>query len=443
MSYWGLWMEDETLIPELNDKTITKFNYGDSSATTNYTAHVAPGKATLRKANAASLAEFNTMEFYGWIDHPSPDYGFPNDGTNTFDTWLIRVNGEAFEVTGGVNWGTGNGPTITSLTPETIDMSSWPDGHSIWLWSDALGGNVVFTKDSTLGNKVVFYQQEFIYPSDIGSLSGDTNSITLHCYDRCPKGGLTQTAIEAMTSQEDLYYTQGWHTYTLVYSSGVITLRDSSAGDAHVSIADLDLTSLGMDWGLQSGEMVRDNSALLTDPWMIYQASETFRWETGSQNWNRMVTVTDANGATVTLDKPLQFTYVVDAADVLNASEATAFGGKTLLLEYGGDGSLWGFPWAPMDSSCTSNDCRWIPGVNLKNGTELGPDSDSNGYPDFVVKALEREQTMNAGGDCSGLSIGGVSLTLPTGSDLGSVAHTWAQRPIVTDAPAVIEGVVQ
>jgi len=74
-------------------------------------------------------------------------------------------------------------------------------------------------------------------------------------------------------------------------------------------------------------------------------------------------------------------------------------------------------------------------------------DVDGNQY---VVKEIEGEQAMkpDTSGGCSSLNVdslftGPGSLALPTISDIGTVSFTWADRPAVTDPPAVIEGDVQ
>ncbi|MCU7812238.1 MAG: hypothetical protein KZQ77_13515 [Candidatus Thiodiazotropha sp. (ex Notomyrtea botanica)] len=64
----------------------------------------------------------------------------------------------------------------------------------------------------------------------------------------------------------------------------------------------------------------------------------------------------------------------------------------------------------------------------------------------YILLPMESEQTMNevALSDCNnaGLDVSGVSLSLPN-AVAGSVNFNWSDRPQVTAAPAVIEGVLQ
>jgi hypothetical protein len=171
----------------------------------------------------------------------------------------------------------------------------------------------------------------------------------------------------------------------------------------------------------------------------------TFRWETGSNEWNKLITVSDSNGI-VRFDKPLQFNYTLEAGDEANG-DPSGNAGKTFLLEYGGNGELWGFPWQPEAGCDTSTEqCRWYSAVTLKNGVQL-TDGDGN---NFVVKQIEREQNMqevSLSPNCDALNAANLfsdpAMTLPTTSDINSVSFSLADKPVVTDAPAVIEGELQ
>ena len=64
----------------------------------------------------------------------------------------------------------------------------------------------------------------------------------------------------------------------------------------------------------------------------------------------------------------------------------------------------------------------------------------------YLVLPMESEQTMQevALSNCtgSGLDVSSVSLSLPN-SVAGGVNFAWSDKPLVSDAPAVIEGEVQ
>jgi hypothetical protein len=87
---------------------------------------------------------------------------------------------------------------------------------------------------------------------------------------------------------------------------------------------------------------------------------------------------------------------------------------------------------------------RWYPAVTLADGVVL-----SSGDNDFVVKAVEKEQSMREvdTAECAGLdanaALTDVSLALPGIDEIGAVSFSLADRPTVTGPPAVIEGEVQ
>jgi hypothetical protein len=145
--------------------------------------------------------------------------------------------------------------------------------------------------------------------------------------------------------------------------------------------------------------------------------------------------VTDAQGNYTTFDPPLSFTYTHSTANDANGD--SSHNNKKFLLNYGGPGELWGFPWEE-----DADNQRWYSAVTLADGVEL-----DNG--NYVVKAIEKEQTMQVQdlSVCSALNIDVIltdpALALPTANDIGDVSHTLAGKPVVTAAPAVVEGELQ
>ncbi len=438
VGYHGVWTENGTL----NDgASITRFDYATDS-TTDYTANVSAGKLIRRTANSALLNSFQGDEFQFWGQHPT---------LNIHDQWLVTVNGSnQFEIIGTFSWGD-NGPESSTTIdhdgdPGTAEVAvaatlSPGNGENIWLWSDALGGNVVYVHDSSVaaGSRTVkFYGEEFVSPADAQLFPSGISSVTLYCYDRCLMGGLTQNDVNAAGSDYDLYYSYAGapRLYTLSTANGKLTLTDNSNGQ-EVSTVGLDLSGIGYDWGINTGDMLTSPLANPSEPWLVYDQAITLRWETGNNDWNRLVTVRDAQGNVLSFDRPVQFNYTHITAN--DANNDSSYDGKKLFLEYGGNGELWGFPWTE-----DSETHRWHAAVTLKDGIIL-TDGANNTY---LVKAVEKEQTMkddNAG--CSSLNINSLftdsSLELPDASDIGAVSITLNQKPVVTDAPKVIEGEIQ
>jgi hypothetical protein len=217
---------------------------------------------------------------------------------------------------------------------------------------------------------------------------------------------------------------------------GKVVLTDDS-NDSVVSATTLDMADLGNDWGINTGEMLTEPLADPSQPWLAFDSAVTYRWESGSNPWNVVITATDSDGVPVDFDRPLSFQYVHSTEN--DANSRADYDGKRFMLDYGGAGNLHGFPWVE-----DGNTMRWYPAVTLADGVIL-----SNGDNEFVVKAVEKEQSMReidvAG--CVGLdasaALTDASLALPDIDDIGTVSFTLADRPTVAGPPAVIDGEVQ
>jgi len=438
VGYHGVWSELGALA---DGATITEFDY-ETDSTIEHTVNVAPGKMIRRTANNELLSGFQGDEFQFWGDHPT---------LNIFGQWVVSIDGNNdLQITGSFNWGD-TGPEISATVdhdndPGTAEVSavaslSLNNNEHVWLWSDALGGNVAYVHDNSIAaadRSVTFYGEEFVLPADSILFPGSTSSVTLFCYERCLKGGLTQSDVDNASSEMDLYYSYAGtpFQYTLSTTNGKIVLTDNSNSSAVVSADTLDISSLGNDWGINTGEMLTSQLANAAEPWLVFDETVSYRWETGNNDWNKMITVSDSMGNISTFDRPLQFSYTHSTANDANTS--SSYNGKKFFLEYGGVGELWGFPW---EEDIETN--RWYSAVTLADGAQL-----TNGSNTFAVKAIEKEQTMrddNAG--CNGLNVSTLltdpALTLPTAADIGTVSINLAGKPNVTAAPAVIDGELQ
>ncbi len=421
VGYYGVWTEGETT--PADGTVITQMDFA-SGTSTEYTLNVSPGKLIRRAANTLPLSGLVGERLYYWGHNPD---------TDTFGKWEVQVSVDGkFEIVGSVVFQS-VGPMITPAAG-IVDITPTVAGQNLWLWSDSLGGNIVYVYDpAALTPVVTVYAEWFVYPNDAALFGG--GSITLHCFDRCLKGGLTTEDVAAMSTESELYYaTNGAdHTYTLASSGGKLLLRDN-ANDAVVDASALDLDRLNHEWGVQSGEMLTDVSGIV-NPWDVYNQPVSYRWETGNNHWNQSVVVTDSGGTPVSFDKPLQFQYTVDAGDDFNNDDHA---GKTFFVQYGGPGNLWGFPWVEnSDAKFT----RWYPQVNLRKGVELKDGADT-----FVVKPTEMEQTLVSvdAAECGSLSLGSADNLSLLNAPATTVDFGWSDRPSpATDTPAVVEGVLQ
>ncbi|MBI3774633.1 MAG: hypothetical protein HY273_03615 [Gammaproteobacteria bacterium] len=97
---------------------------------------------------------------------------------------------------------------------------------------------------------------------------------------------------------------------------------------------------------------------------------------------------------------------------------------------------MWGFPWVDDTNG------RWHASITLADQAIL-----TDGTSNFVIKGMEKEQTMKDQDIslCSALSVSGLASTLPlpTATDIGTISFSLSDKPVVTAAPAVIEGELQ
>ncbi len=443
IGFWGPWLEDGSTLAD--GTTIVRDAFGPGATEESYTVHVSDGKLTHRMRQEVPITQVVGQQLWYWGPYPlSPsDPNYDSSLANN-DQWAMEVDGTTydFQIVGSVTWSENGPPSVTPLS-QPIVVTPQTDGETLYFGADGLGGGGRYVHDSTVApaDRVITVDvEEQVALDDPMLANGGT---TLYCYDRCIKGGLTQADIDAMTSEQDLYYstfdpTTGQlapHAYTAQVVNGKLTLSDDNG---EVSLNGLDLSPLGITWGLQTGDLVPDTTGI-TDPWMVFSLPEAYRWTTSSNDWDHAFSLVDASGNPVTFDQPLHFSYTLEAADEENG-DPNGLAGTAFMLDYDGPGELHGFPW--FQDPVTQ---RWYSQVTLKSGVLL-TDLDGN---QFVVKQVDGEQAMreDTSGGCDTLNVDSLfadpALTLPTPADIGDVSFTWDDRPTVTDAPAVIEGEIQ
>lgn len=146
-----------------------------------------------------------------------------------------------------------------------------------------------------------------------------------------------------------------------------------------------------------------------------------------------------------TFDPPINFNKTAQTSTVQTAMGTNSY------LQYYGPRDLYGLPWLCSTDDVnyvvnTGANCNaatsWRPGAKLIDGTVLT----DIGSTTYVTKAKVTMKVMAlASGSCSALPLTNVATDFPalTAGFIVPVISTWADKPTVTDAPKVIEGVVQ
>jgi hypothetical protein len=228
--------------------------------------------------------------------------------------------------------------------------------------------------------------------------------------------------------------------YHYVFSKADLTLYYDVNGDGSVltpaGLGDGQTINSGPNmWGMQSGSMLTDTSGLVNvyDSW---NQDVFYTYETGPNQWNQYAALVDANSAFVTFDPPIQFTYMHETLN--DANNDPTYDGLHYQLSYGGAGQLFGIPSEQVDTDGDGNPDRFYPVFTIADGILMGPTG-----TEYVVRSIDQELTLALDpGQCGALDVGTVgSLPLPDESDY--TAPDIGTAPVVTDPPAVIEGVTQ
>ncbi|MGR5285704.1 hypothetical protein ACP3V5_10320 [Vibrio maritimus] len=420
VGYWGLWTESGEQFS--NGDTVVRDNDSQQESLTIVTA---PGRLIKNTVNELGLTELAGIDFHYWDDAVYQD--------GNFDQWVVNYSSQQFVKVGKLKWGE-SGPTVTQLdTPIAIALN---DHESLYMYSEQLGGEVKYLSGE---DSITYYQQTFIDGSQSGDAALPNNgTITLNCYDNCPIGTIDAQHIAQYWGENSPFETQHGNAYAFTFSirgDNALTLVSVTSGEPvqfDSSITSSTLESSPHHWGVRTGPMVLSTQSI-SNPWDIYDSNlvqEFYVWETGVNEWNRLTTVRDESGDIVSFERPIQFSYV-HTSDSDRSGDAGEYANQTFMLNYGGNGDLWGLP-----SIKHSDNSHYRAAFSIRDGVVMGGDSQ------YVIKAREIEELMKplASSECSLLTLQDPAVAVPTSvtgsADIGSM-------PAVTGEPAVIAGVTQ
>lgn len=421
VGYWGLWTDSGNM----PSGAVYKVNYDVNPPTkTAVNISQAPGKLWKNQLKEMTLADIGGVKFEFWDSQGTAEVEYDANG----------VSGAGFYKTGTITYGN-NGPQVTSQTPALIDLSGV--GNRLYLWSQQLGGQVsIPVASGSLVNKVFVAVRSLVTPND-GMFDANGNA-ALTCYDRCPKANISLQ--DANTWNGPFLGTGANYSF----SSSDMTLK---TGGVAVKFADgitqSQLQQTQFSSGVQSGVLVTADvaTAITNGTVNLYDGTLTtwYEWETGLESWNQY-TMVSQNGTPITFDEPLKFVLNFDAntmarqnSDGTVPTAMQAYNGQAYLLEYGGNGELWGFP------NVDAGDNRYYPAIALKDGATIS----SNGQ-DYVVKAWDVEKKMAEDvNGCSNLVLENVPGGLPTEINTNLPVNSDATPTNLPEAPSVVNGVIQ
>jgi hypothetical protein len=492
--YWGINFGgfDQSAFAAMPDGRLNAFSSITDKRpnnTTTYDLFKNSGKLTSWSRQTTTLGAMNGVPFNTWGDgcqfvngatganaaSPGGASCAPvsNGGpmSQDFGNWVLRWN-SALQVTRGATTTTGNfeivgmqlcSPgsacvitTFSNPTPVQVGFAHMP----VFGWSDAFGGNLSIpmpaanTPVSGTGthadaDPVHFYTQSTVVPSAAAAL-------TLHCLNNCP----TAASLAAYATGGSPYANSTGQQYgsgssQVNYTFGSTGLLDGTAtpvvlttapsggsGQGDVMSGRLYTFDLAYDATTNACSANGSTSAAYCEPQV---PDHYYTYQTGPNQWDQTTWLTKvSDGSTVAFDAPQNIPFAVPNDAMLYGEWA----GKPIQLQFNGFGNLYGIPGHCVDpqtnqqASCSPS-ARYVPAFALADGTSL-----TMGSRSLLTLALDAELRL-APVSCTtaGLSTASVTATLPTTlpkdpSSPSDPAYI-GTAPVLSSAPAVIDGVLQ
>jgi hypothetical protein len=460
MGYWGLWMPQGVDVP--NGATVQRVEYseGHEPTRTDYTLAKSAGRLMKYTKQTRTLASLDKMHFQVWVGDATTLYSGAPSNTQYEMYWDDHAG--SFKLTGVVDCSNGPCQTNSFDVEKTVAAGFFSTMGGANGWSPSLGGQLFIPLAGVADPvpsgsiNVIYRTQDLVYPSDMPS--------TLYCVRDC----LTASAINAYFSNSaESPFAPGtsnnWQPvgansvvgYTADASSAL--LKDGTGSGITFTNADALQQHPQYQWGLRTGRLVSSMSAAQCPndaahycDWAIDQADVYYQWETGPNQWNQFAALRDGAGQIVAFQAPLSVNYTVPSGAAYGA-----YAGKTIVLQYGGFGELWGIPghcvsrFTNAAVGCDTPDSRYVPAFVIPFDETAGR-VDANGTT-MLVKWLDREIRF-AKKDLSVCT--GAGITLPSGlalpgeaglqdtTDPASSVYIGA-KPVLTDPPRVIQGEVK
>jgi hypothetical protein len=469
VGYYGLWLPQDVLNTIATGAMVQKVSYGSGSATTaDYTLVKTGGKLTKYTKGTKTLAEIDQIRFTFFANSGvAPGTFTAPDAYAQFSSYEMYWDNTntRFVITGKQTCGS-NGCQLANLTaPVTVTSNAyWSTNYPFGIsgWSQSLGGQVSIATSSLSATSVVTYRtQDIVYPSQYTAIGA------LKCIADCPTAsGIT--AFLATTAPTPFGSTANNYGSTPVANLVSYTLDTASGhlidGALQQVVTPSALTGQ-YQGGIRSGRLFAASDAVAVDA--ADGAADTsfnqggvdslatyYVWETGPNSWNQFSAVKDVNGAYVQFDAPLNVNYTVPS-NVSGGPNYGSYAGKTIVLQYGGFGDLWGVPGKCVDpktnalvTDCSTAGARYVPEFAIPFSQTTGVAT--SGSTNYLVKWLDREirfakKTTECG--TAGLTLP-TGVTLPTSAGLKDPSLSTSEvyigaKPTVTSAPRVIQGIVQ
>ncbi len=384
-----------------------------------FTLRRAPGKLIECKRETTPLSTL-VGEVFEWVEPWASGNPLPN-------RYRLAWNGADFDAFEQFD------PSIALWVPIVPFVVSLAQNPVLRLESKRYGRNCT----ARFGDPDLAWYTERVASGDEGWF-GTQGEIQLFGLLDCLRPQLTAAEVEAgdihLPPAQDVTLP---HVYRFAKADRVLRHDDPVLGLRAATLAPNEFPVSGpFVNGMRSGPLVQDLSSLvqLED---IYDVPTYFVWQTGAYEPSHWAGLIDDQGQVVAFDSPLQFGYTHSQAN--DANNDATLDGQQFLLEYRGDGQLFGIPFIPVDTDQDGQPDHDVPLFSIADGVAVGP-----GGIGWVVRAVERELVLlpAAGGPPAGLDPAlADQLVLPDGGfyrtpDIGPV-------PTLGGTPTVVGGEIQ
>lgn len=439
---------------------VSKVDYveGDDPTRTDYTLVRAGGKLTKHTRQTRTLASVDKIRFSTWVGDATGLYTGAESNSQYVMYWDDQAG--AFKVVGRMVCGNNSCTTQDLAAEQSVSPAFWSAQGGVRGWSEVLGGDVFIdlrssgdTVDSSTVN-VIYRTQDIVYPADMPA--------TLYCLRDCPSAATLAGYFSPGAGTESPFEPESFNQFgptatAFTYATDAATAMLTDALGSPVVYTDREAMqhSQNYAWGVRTGRLFSNIAgAQCPDDSSRYCESQIdaldvyYEWETGADAWNQFAAVKDSSGNFVTFDAPLQLNYAVPAGAAYGA-----YAGKTIVLQYGGFGSLWGIPGYCVSSltnepvSCGAEGAREVAAFMIPMDETTG--RVTAGDATYLVKWLNREIrfAVKPSGACASLLLPD-SVELPTAAGLIDPTDEQSSiyigaRPTLTSAPRVIHGEVK
>jgi len=463
LGYYGLQLPTEAMNLLSSGGTVQKAEYGSGNATptqTNYTVVKSGGKLLKFTRRTRTLDQIDGIKFSTFVGNEAPGM-FAGAQSNTQYEMAWDNSSGKFKVTGKMNCSNNGCQNEPLQTVQEVDPQFWQSRGGVQGFSQSLGGEVFVALQgasfpvNSSAISVVYRTQDLVYPSQLPAqlfcLRDCPTSASLNAYFSSQSGqvstpfaGSTFNNWSPTIAQNAVQYTSDSADAVLKDGSGTaVTFTDAEAYQSHQQYSN----------GVRSGRLF--TSLALAEcsqgsntycEFKVNDAEVYYQWETGAYSHNQFAAVKDSSGQFVAFDAPLQVTYSVP-----NGAAYGEYAGKSIVLQYGGYGDLWGIPGHCVsrmtnEVAVCDDSTRYVPAFVIPQSTTTGRVTTSTGS--YLVKWLDREIRF-ARKNLSDCSTAGLTLpagmVLPTSADLKNPSDASSDvyigtKPTVTEAPRVIHG---